>query len=309
MLHTPGDRRIAPKDLMAEAISWMEKSTPDDPTRTPKVGAIVAVGDEVIARAYRGKDDHAEKRALEEAASRCNLSHATVYTTLEPCTSRVRTQPGESCTERLVSAQVRKVFIGILDPNQGVCGKGVLALQNAKIEVELFPHDFAQHIRQVNEPFIRAQQRLGVIIRYPGNGETVRGRKCNISGKFVNEPGDNVVAITNIGDQWWPQPGTLRVATERDREWECTVYFGLTGVHKIYIVKANDLGMAFVEYYRKVIVKQGQILKKVVAELKVSEATALAAVGSGYFAFTMPTLPKGLDMEDCITVDVRSLDA
>jgi diaminohydroxyphosphoribosylaminopyrimidine deaminase / 5-amino-6-(5-phosphoribosylamino)uracil reductase len=83
------------------------------------------------------RDDHAELNALRNVNNKSMLHEATVYTTLEPCTHYVRTRPGESCTERLGAAQVRKVFVGILDPNQGVCGKGVVELQSRGIEVEL----------------------------------------------------------------------------------------------------------------------------------------------------------------------------
>jgi pyrimidine deaminase RibD-like protein len=55
----------------------------------------------------------------------------------------------------LVRAKVKKVYVGILDPNQGVCGKGVLELQDHNIEVELFPPVLAQQIRIQNDPFIQ----------------------------------------------------------------------------------------------------------------------------------------------------------
>jgi pyrimidine deaminase RibD-like protein len=56
------------------------------------------------------------------------------------------------------------VFIGILDPNQGVRGKGLWELQSRGIEVELFPPKLARQIRVLNEKFIKAQLRLGIRI-------------------------------------------------------------------------------------------------------------------------------------------------
>ena len=95
----------------------------------------------MIAAGHRGDEDHAGLVALRNVRDWGVLPYATVYTTLEPCTPYVRSNEGESCTNRLVRAGVKKVFIGILDPNQGVCGKGVIELQYHDIEVELFPHD------------------------------------------------------------------------------------------------------------------------------------------------------------------------
>lgn len=296
-------------ELMVEAIAWLEKCQPKDPDRDPRVGAVVAIDGEMMAADHRGEEDHAEKRCLAQIDPRRDLSRATVYTTLEPCTHKVRTKEGESCSDRLVRAQVRKVVIGILDPNQGVCGKGLLQLQEHKIEVELFPHDLAQRIRRLNDRFIQAQQSLGLRIAFPENGTEIRGRSCQLIGKFNNPPGDNVVAITNIGDQWWPQPGSLRVIPENRKEWQVAVYFGIKAPHKIYIVKANDLGMEFIEYYRKGVRKHSQTIQDASKKLGISEAAAADVIGRGYLGISMPTLPKGLDMQDCITINVSSLDA
>jgi hypothetical protein len=64
----------------------------------------------------------------------------------------------------LCQANVRKVFVGILDPNQAVTGKGLWELQTRGVEVELFPHEPARRIRSLNDDFIKEQQTPGIII-------------------------------------------------------------------------------------------------------------------------------------------------
>ena len=135
------------KQLMIETISLAEQCQPIA-DRIPKVGAVIAVGDTIIGRGHRGTgnavdDDHAEKVALKGVVDRRQLPRATVYTTLEPCTPEVRSDPLNCCTELIRQAEVKRVFIGILDPNQGVRGKGLWELQSRRIEVELFPPDLA----------------------------------------------------------------------------------------------------------------------------------------------------------------------
>ena len=111
------------RELMEMAINLADECVPNDPSRIPKVGAVIAVGGHVIGAGnrdsgvYPERDNHAELNALRNVRNKAMLHEATVYTTLEPCTHYVRTRPGESCTERLGAAQVRKVFVGILDPN------------------------------------------------------------------------------------------------------------------------------------------------------------------------------------------------
>jgi pyrimidine deaminase RibD-like protein len=102
------------------------------------------------------------------------LPEATLYTTLEPCTRHVRSKPLECCTELIRQHQIKKVFIGILDPNQGVTGKGLWGLQDTGVEVNLFPHDLAQQIRANNSAFIRSQQTLGATIVAPNEGDELR---------------------------------------------------------------------------------------------------------------------------------------
>ena len=298
---------MADEGFMQLAIAELEKCAPKDPERIPKVGAVIAIEDQQIAAACRGEDDHAEKRALDLVRPECELTKATVYTTLEPCTHQVRRKAGESCTDRLVRMQVKKVVIGILDPNQGVCGKGVLTLQSAKIEVELFPHHLAQRIRQLNDRFIQAQQGLGIQITAPRNGEELRGNQCRVTGTFTNPPGDNVIAITYIGGHWWPQLSPVRVIPERDNEWEVDVNFGIPLPHKIYIVRANELGMELINYFRKMVYERDQAIKRVAAEFHVDPERVRQVIAPVFWPFTMATLPKGLEREDSVEVNVVSL--
>jgi hypothetical protein len=227
---------------------------------------------------------------------------------LEPCTHQVRRREGESCTDRLVRRQVKKVVIGILDPNQGVCGKGLLQLQAAKIEVELYPHDLAQRIRQLNDRFIQAQQGLGIRITAPNNGAEFRGTNCRVRGTFKNPPGDNVIAITYIGGEWWPQLSPVRAIPKRENEWEVDVNFGIACPHKVYIVKASELGMELIHFFRKMVLERNQAIIRVASHFRVDPEQTRLVIAPVYWSLAMPTLPKGLDMEDCIEINVTSLE-
>jgi pyrimidine deaminase RibD-like protein len=82
------------ENLMEEAIRWADACKPTNP-RIPKVGAIIAIGGEVIGRGRRGTgdkgdDDHAERCALHQVPDKGRLPQATLYKTLEPCTPEVK---------------------------------------------------------------------------------------------------------------------------------------------------------------------------------------------------------------------------
>src|SRR5205823_3879520 len=113
----------------------------------------------------------AEWQAIHMVEDKSRLAKATLYTTLEPCTKEVRSKPLESCTELIRQHQIQRVFIGILDPNQGVTGKGLWSLQEVGAEVALFPHDLSSKIRALNAAFIRSQQTLGAVVVSPTEGE------------------------------------------------------------------------------------------------------------------------------------------
>ncbi|SRR5579875_596846 len=100
----------------------------------PWVGCVVVAPDgktfEGATRPPGGA--HAEIVALRRAQGAGAAAGATLYTTLEPCSHHGRTPP---CAEAIAAAGVRRVVIGITDPDPQVSGGGIAMLEAAGIEV------------------------------------------------------------------------------------------------------------------------------------------------------------------------------
>lgn len=97
----------------------------------PWVGCVVEPGGFVGATEPAG-GRHAEVVAL-GAAGRA-AAGATVYVTLEPCAHQGRTPP---CVDALVAAGVRRVVVGMQDPDPLVRGKGIDALRARGVRVDV----------------------------------------------------------------------------------------------------------------------------------------------------------------------------
>ena len=147
------DRRFA---LMA--IEEARKSVPEDDRPHPKVGAVIVKDGKVLSTAHRGENlkSHAEYIALEAKLPDDLVAGSTVYTTLEPCTTRKH--PKIPCAQRLVDRKVYRVVIGMLDPNPEIRGLGDQMLSDAGIEVQLFPRGLRAQVEELNREFVRAQR-------------------------------------------------------------------------------------------------------------------------------------------------------
>lgn len=99
----------------------------------PSVGAIIVMqSGEVAGRGWTapGGRPHAEAIALERAGSKAEDS--TLYVTLEPCAHEGRGMP---CADAIVAAKVKRVVIGVPDPDPRTAGQGIERLKTAGIEV------------------------------------------------------------------------------------------------------------------------------------------------------------------------------
>ena len=125
-------------DFMHLAISEARKSQhkPNCNRIHPEVGAVAVKDGMVLESAHHGEKypcDHAEFTLLEKK-SVLTFAGCTVYTTLEPCTTRNHEEK-YPCATWLSDHRVSRVVIGMLDPNQAITGKGILQLRKAGIAV------------------------------------------------------------------------------------------------------------------------------------------------------------------------------
>ena len=116
----------------------------------PMVGCVVVKDNEIITEGYHEYYGgfHAERNALTHTTADCK--NATLYVTLEPCCHYGKTPP---CTEIIIEKGIRKVVVGLLDPNPLVAGKGIKILEDAGIEVVTGVE--VEEIKELNKVFLK----------------------------------------------------------------------------------------------------------------------------------------------------------
>ncbi|MGD9611278.1 MAG: bifunctional diaminohydroxyphosphoribosylaminopyrimidine deaminase/5-amino-6-(5-phosphoribosylamino)uracil reductase RibD [Kiritimatiellia bacterium] len=99
----------------------------------PPVGAVVVKKGKKIGQGWHKKagGPHAEIFALRQAKKAAR--GATLYVTLEPCSTFGRTPP---CTEAILRAGIARVVVGTADPNPKHAGRGLRLLRKAGIRVD-----------------------------------------------------------------------------------------------------------------------------------------------------------------------------
>lgn len=101
----------------------------------PAVGAVLVTDGKVSARGHhrRAGSPHAEVECLARF-SRTVPKSATLFVTLEPCSTTGKTGP---CTTAIIDAGVKRLVVGTLDPNPKHAGRGIDRLKKAGIDVQL----------------------------------------------------------------------------------------------------------------------------------------------------------------------------
>ena len=152
MINLPEDQKIW--------VPWMRRSiqlallAEGRTSPNPLVGAIVldACGRLVGEGFHSGAGKpHAEIEALAQASDKS--VDGTIVVTLEPCCHQGLTPP---CTEAIIKAGLKRVVVGMVDPDPRVSGNGISRLKDSGLEViqgilskecELINREFSFRVR------------------------------------------------------------------------------------------------------------------------------------------------------------------
>lgn len=173
----------------------------------PQVGACVVKAGRLVASGYHARfgGPHAEVEALRKAGVKAR--GATLYVTLEPCSSWGKTPP---CVDAILRSGISRVVTAMTDPNPLNRGKGVLMLRRAGIAVtEGILRGAAEH---QNEPFSKwvktglpfvtlkmAQSLDGKIASPNGRSRWISGSESRSFVHFLRQQNDAVL----VGKKTW----------------------------------------------------------------------------------------------------------
>ncbi len=193
----------------AEDVKWMRRALQlakrgvGRTSPNPTVGSVVVKdGIEVGAGYHRGAGTaHAEVNAL--GAAGAQAKGATLYVTLEPCSTTGRTPP---CTEAILKAGIHRVVIGCLDPNPRHEGRAVELLEKNSISVQ--SGVLETPCRDLNEAFFCwiTRKRPFVLLKMA----------MTLDGKIATVHGDS---------QWITGP-KARTRVQRLRQWADAIMVG-----------------------------------------------------------------------------------
>jgi diaminohydroxyphosphoribosylaminopyrimidine deaminase/5-amino-6-(5-phosphoribosylamino)uracil reductase len=172
------------------------------------VGAVLVKGGRIIGRGWhrRAGQPHAEIEAIQDAVRRGNSPKgATLFVTLEPCSTHGRTPP---CTEAVFAAGIRKVVAGATDPNPSHGGKGFAILKRAGLKLETGV--LGEECERLNEAFnywivhrtpfvtVKAAMTLdGKIATATGESKWITGPAARAYGMKLRQGADAILVGIN----------------------------------------------------------------------------------------------------------------
>ena len=161
----------------------------------PMVGCVVVRDGRIISEGYHERIGgyHAERNAL--LSCKEDPAGADLYVTLEPCCHYGKTPP---CTEIIIEKQIGRVFVGSLDCNPLVAGKGVQILRDAGIEVVtgileqecLDLNEVFYHYMTTKRPFVISKYAMsldGKIACASGDSKWITGEAARTSVQHLRK--------------------------------------------------------------------------------------------------------------------------
>ncbi len=248
----------------------------------PAVGAVIVRAGKIIARGFhrRAGQPHAEIEALRTLKKPELARGATIYVTLEPCSTHGRTPP---CVEAIVRAGFRRVVVGAIDPNPRHAGRGFgllraagLAVTSGVLETECREMNAAfNHWVVTGVPLVTAKAGLsldGRLTRPPGEGQWLTSAAARADAHRLRAQVDAIL----IG------AGTLRADNPR-----LTVR-GIAGVRqpwRVIVTRGGRLpkdAHVFTDEHRhRTLVYRGKSLRAVLRDLGKKQITSVLIEGGG----------------------------
>lgn len=147
IIHPKADSRDM--ELLQRAIDISRLCTP---TATAYcVGCVIVAADGQIFEGYThesGPHNHAEEEAILKAlAAGADLAGATIYTSMEPCSTR-KSKP-VSCCELILHHKMLRVVYALAEPDLFVRCDSTAILRSAGVEV-VVPDGFAEQVAAIN---------------------------------------------------------------------------------------------------------------------------------------------------------------
>lgn len=153
--------------LLQELCIEIARHTPDAPNEdgnnegrlNPYVGALLIKKEENAYRIFGASrsalhnGEHGECGLLTGLLRNYIVEGCEMYVSLEPCTHESRHEWTEPCCEIIRNRRIKKVTIGMLDPNPDVAGHGISYLIRNGVEVELFDPQYQKIVREDNRKF------------------------------------------------------------------------------------------------------------------------------------------------------------
>jgi diaminohydroxyphosphoribosylaminopyrimidine deaminase/5-amino-6-(5-phosphoribosylamino)uracil reductase len=172
----------------------------------PMVGAVLVRHGAILGQGWhhRAGSAHAEIEALLDAQRRVETGSArgaTLYVTMEPCSTHGRTPP---CTAAIIAAGIRRVVAAADDPNPAHAGRGFAILRRAGLKVSTGL--LAREAAELNEAFehwivhrtpwvtVKAAMSLdGKIATVAGESRWITGEKARRVGLKLRAGADAIL--------------------------------------------------------------------------------------------------------------------
>ncbi|MGL4394625.1 MAG: bifunctional diaminohydroxyphosphoribosylaminopyrimidine deaminase/5-amino-6-(5-phosphoribosylamino)uracil reductase RibD [Brevinema sp.] len=164
------------QEFMKRALELAKRG---NPSPNPYVGAVIVKDNHILAEGFHRAfgAPHAEIEAFARVPKNTDLSNATIYVTLEPCSHFGKTPP---CVDAILKHGVKQVVVASLDPNPLVAGSGIAKLQAHGVQVSVgILEDEAKALNETffkyittKEPFVLAKMAM-----------TLDGKIATVSGE------------------------------------------------------------------------------------------------------------------------------